>query len=243
MHDEAAPHYEDMINNMMKGHEWLLKELGAVPRIGWHVDPFGHSTANPRLFADMGFDAWMFARISWDDKDQRLKDQSMNFLWRPMKEHFGNQKEIFTAVMQDHYCWSQGMWYDEREDLTNDDPVVDDPRLDDFNADDKVVQFEDYIKDMNDNYRGNHMMVPMGCDFTHANARQAFENMDRFINYFNSHTDENIVLQYSTPGEYLDALHAQDLTWPVKYDDMFPYADNPQDFWTGYFASRMSAKK
>jgi len=145
--------------------------------------------------------------------------------------------------MQDHYCWSQGMWYDEREDLTNDDPVVDDPRLDDFNADDKIVQFEDYIKDMNDNYRGNHMMVPMGCDFTHANARQAFENMDRFINYFNSHTDENIVLQYSTPGEYLDALHAQEITWPVKYDDMFPYADNPQDFWTGYFASRMSAKK
>lgn len=74
MHDEAAPHYEDMINNMMKGQQWLNETLGYVPRIGWHVDPFGHSQTNPRLFADMGFDAWMFARLSWDDKDRRLKD-------------------------------------------------------------------------------------------------------------------------------------------------------------------------
>lgn len=63
MHDEACPHYEDMINNMMKGHEFLKGEFGVVPRIGWHIDPFGHSSANPRLFADMGFEAWLFARL------------------------------------------------------------------------------------------------------------------------------------------------------------------------------------
>ena len=63
MHDEAAPHYEDMINNMWLGHEFLMREFGVKPRIGWHIDPFGHSSANPRLFADMGFDAWMFARL------------------------------------------------------------------------------------------------------------------------------------------------------------------------------------
>lgn len=63
MHDEACTHYEDMINNMMKGHEWALQNLGVKPRIGWHIDPFGHSNANPRLFAEMGFDAWFFARI------------------------------------------------------------------------------------------------------------------------------------------------------------------------------------
>ena len=50
MHDEAVTHYEDMINNMMLGHEYLLKEFGIKPKIGWHIDPFGHSSANPRLF-------------------------------------------------------------------------------------------------------------------------------------------------------------------------------------------------
>ena len=71
MHDEAVPHYEDMINNMIKGHEFLLSEFGVKPRIGWHLDPFGHSNANPRLFADMGFEAWFYARLDWADKDKR----------------------------------------------------------------------------------------------------------------------------------------------------------------------------
>jgi hypothetical protein len=39
----------------------LKNEFGVVPRIGWHVDPFGHSSTNARLFADMGFEAWFFA--------------------------------------------------------------------------------------------------------------------------------------------------------------------------------------
>lgn len=45
MNDEACPHYEDMINNMLIGHKFIKEELGVTPRIGWHVDPFGHSNA------------------------------------------------------------------------------------------------------------------------------------------------------------------------------------------------------
>ena len=74
MHDEACTHYEDQINNMMFGHDFLLKEFGITPRIGWQIDPFGHSTANARLFADMGFDAFFFARIDFQDKAKRLED-------------------------------------------------------------------------------------------------------------------------------------------------------------------------
>jgi len=33
------------------------------------------------------------------------------------------------------------------------------------------------------------------------------------------------------------------LTYPVKYDDMFPYADGDKDYWTGYFTSRANSKK
>jgi hypothetical protein len=51
-----------MIDNMVIGHEFLLAEVGVKPRIGWHIDPFGHSTTNARLFAEMGFDAIYFAR-------------------------------------------------------------------------------------------------------------------------------------------------------------------------------------
>lgn len=133
MHDEATPHYEDMINNMLIGHEFLQKEFNVKPNIGWHVDPFGHSSANPRLFADMGFEAWWFARIDAQDKEQRIKDKSLNYLWRPFSKHFGNQKQLFTGVMKDHYCWAQGFWYDEIS-FFNQEPLIDDEELDTYNA-------------------------------------------------------------------------------------------------------------
>ena len=53
-------------------------------------------------------------------------------------------------------------------------------------------------------YRGNHLMIPMGCDFTYSDA-SAFKSIDRLIEYFNSH-NEDVTLLYSTPGMYLDAL-------------------------------------
>lgn len=68
MHDEACTHYEDMINNMIIGHDFLMREFGVRPRIAWHLDPFGHSNANARLFAEMGFDALFFARLDYQDK-------------------------------------------------------------------------------------------------------------------------------------------------------------------------------
>lgn len=95
---------------------------------------------------------------------------------------------------------------------------------------------------MKDHYRGNHLLIPMGCDFTFANAQINFLSMDRLIEYFNAHVD-NVTLLYSTPGQYLDALIAQNITWPTRYDDMFPYADQQDDYWSGYFSSRANAKK
>ena len=41
--DEACPNYEDMILNMHVGHQFLKKEFGIRPRVGWMIDAFGHS--------------------------------------------------------------------------------------------------------------------------------------------------------------------------------------------------------
>ena len=92
MHDEACPHFEDMINNMLHGHQFLSREFGVKPRVGWHIDPFGHSSANPRLFADMGFDAWVTQRMDKQDKTRRIQDLELEFIWRPMFNHFGKSR-------------------------------------------------------------------------------------------------------------------------------------------------------
>jgi len=54
---------------MMRGHEFLLKTFGIKPTIGWDIDTFGHSAANTRLYAELGFDAIFFSRMDGHEKD------------------------------------------------------------------------------------------------------------------------------------------------------------------------------
>ena len=99
MHDEACPTYEEMISNMMIGHQFALQEFGVTPRVGWQIDPFGHSSTNARLFAEMGFDAFIFARVDYQDREKRLKDKEMQFVWRPEFENLGTESQIFAHVL------------------------------------------------------------------------------------------------------------------------------------------------
>ena len=52
-----------------------------------------------------------------------------------------------------------------------------------------------------------------------------------------------MTLLYSTPSQYIDALKEENIEWPVKYDDMFPYADKDQSYWTGFYTSRPNKKE
>jgi len=62
------------------------------------------------------------------------------------------------------------------------------------------------------------------------------------IDYMNEHYGDKYHFQYSTPGNYVDAVANLNVTWPVKTDDMFPYSDNANGYWTGYFSSRPNDK-
>lgn len=62
------------------------------------------------------------------------------------------------------------------------------------------------------------------------------------ISWINANQSQ-VVLQYSTPSDYLDALNKANIEWPTRYDDLFPYADSKNSYWTGYFSTRLSGKK
>ncbi len=62
------------------------------------------------------------------------------------------------------------------------------------------------------------------------------------INYMNKHYSDKFNFRYSTPSDYVDAIKKYNVSWPTKYDDMFPYSDLPTQYWTGYFTSRANSK-
>ena len=95
---------------------------------------------------------------------------------------------------------------------------------------------------MKGHYLGNHLMIPWGEDFAYGNAHMNFSSYDQLIPYFNDVYDD-ITIMYSTPYMYIDAIKKQNLTYPTKYDDMFPYADQKNEYWSGYFSSRANSKR
>lgn len=51
MHDEAAAHYIDMIDQTTLGHRYIKEQFNVTPRIGWQIDPFGHSAVQAYLLS------------------------------------------------------------------------------------------------------------------------------------------------------------------------------------------------
>ncbi|OQR97299.1 lysosomal alpha-mannosidase [Achlya hypogyna] len=234
MHDEATCHYSVMIDQTAFGHAFLLHEFGVKPRIGWQIDPFGHSsTQGSLLSAGVGFDALYFARMDYQDFEKRKAAKDLEFMWEASPSR---GEKIFTGMMQNHYEAPHGFQFEAYG------PIKDDPLLHDFNVCDEIKSFVDQSLERAAHTKGNHVFWPMGTDFTYQNGLKWFKNMDKLIHYANQEGRVNVL--YSTLGQYTDLkLADKSLQWSVKTDDFFPYADQPNAYWTGYFTSRPALKR
>lgn len=49
--DEACPFYDDIIDQLTLGHQYLNKVFGVIPDIGFNIDNFGHSQAQAQIYS------------------------------------------------------------------------------------------------------------------------------------------------------------------------------------------------
>ncbi|KAK2983332.1 hypothetical protein RJ640_016070, partial [Escallonia rubra] len=237
MHDEAAPHYIDMIDQTTLGHRFIKAEFNITPRIGWQIDPFGHSAVQAYLLgAEVGFDSFFYGRIDYQDRAKRKNEKSLEVIWRGSKS-LGSSAQIFAGAFPEAYEPPDGFYFE----VNDDSPIVqDDINLFDYNVQDRVQDFVNVALAQANITRTNHVMWTMGTDFKYQYAHTWFRNMDKLIHYVNQ--DGRVNALYSTPSIYTDAKYAENNSWPLKKDDFFPYADRVNAYWTGYFTSRPALK-
>ncbi|KAK7290561.1 hypothetical protein RIF29_05069 [Crotalaria pallida] len=237
MHDEATPHYIDLIDQTTLGHQFIKEEFGKTPRVGWQIDPFGHSAVQAYLLgAELGFDSLFFARIDYQDRAKRLKEKTLEVVWQGSRS-LGSSSQIFTGIFPRHYDPPDGFTF-EINDVSP--PIQDDIQLFDYNVQERVNDFVSAALAQANVTKTNHIMWAMGTDFRYQYANSWFRQMDKFIHYVNK--DGRVNALYSTPSIYTDAKCAANEQWPLKIDDFFPYADHPNAYWTGYFTSRPALK-
>ncbi|CAF0769192.1 unnamed protein product [Adineta ricciae] len=242
MNDEASTHYNSIIDQHALGAEFLRDQFGECgrPKIGWQIDPFGHSREQASLFAQMGFDGLFFGRSDYEDYNQRNKTKTMEMLWKA-SANLDRQAWLLTGVLPNQYSPPSSFCFDL---FCDDEPIMDDPRLHDYNVPQRVKAFIDTAHNEAYGFATNHIIMTMGSDFQYENANEWFKNMDKLIKYVNAQqangSDVNVF--YSTPSCYLYALNKADRLWTSKTDDFFPYSHHPHGFWTGYFTSRAALK-
>lgn len=245
MHDEAVPHYIDMVDQQTLGHSYLKDELSVVPVVGWQIDPFGHSATQAALLsAESGFDGLFFGRMDYQDLDNRLKNKAAEWMWRPSFS-LGGDAQVFAGLTGSYggnygppggFCWDVHC---------NDEPMQDDPSLDGYNVDSRVADFVEAARWQANRTRGAHVLFTMGSDFQYEQAEQWFDNMDKLIKYANAASAKTgVTVGYSSMNEYVSAKLAEPgVEYPLYTDDFYPYADGPHMFWTGFFTSRPALKR
>lgn len=211
--DEDDANYEDLIGNFQKGHKWILDEFNTTARVGWNVDPFGHTEGNAALFHDFGFDALFFSRSNAKNVKDRWANRGSHFLWRPFSNHFGKQKEILTGLISDGvqgYGYNKGFTYDDDTDAGQNDEdtgIQDDPTLAGFNAEALIARLVNQVHVVANGTASNeNVMYLYGDDFSWSNAYALYNNLEKMIKYGNLYNKHNITFVMSTPSRYVDAL-------------------------------------
>jgi alpha-mannosidase len=243
-HDEAAAHYAGMVEQTTRGHRFLKKEFDIAPTVGWQVDPFGHSSIQAGLLGSaLGFDAVFFGRADYQDMKKRSQDKELEHLWQgtgagPSVSPSASSTLFTGNFPSGNYGPPPGFWWEWTS--SPDAIIADDPDLKEFNVDERVNTFVQRCYELANVTRGNDIMLTMGSDFHYSNAHVWYKNLDKLIHYVNK--DGRVNVFYSSPEDYVAAKYSYNTTWPVKYDDFFPYADTPHSYWTGYFSSRAASK-
>ena len=147
----------DIISYNHHNFRFLTDTFGECgrPRVAWQIDPFGHSSQQANLFAEMGFDGLFFGRLDYADKEERMRTKSMEMVWLPNKRSY-----LFTGALFHAYSPPPGFCFDS---LCR-DVIMDDERMEDYNFDSKISEFVNYTRYQAESYATDNLIMTMGDD-------------------------------------------------------------------------------
>ena len=253
--DEATPTLVDIIDQHTLGTTSIVNLFGSeyVPKVGWQMDPFGHSNFQPTAYSKMGFDSWFFGRVDVEEFAFRNHSHTLETV----------HANILTGITE-MYQAPPGFHWGYADPNQN-------PEITAENQQERVNEFVNLCMQKKNMYNfpdetTSHIMFTFGDDFEYSNAERWFRNMDNLIEYLN--IDGRVNAFYSTPELYTESRFKQrsgqspssSHGWvtEARNTDWFPYCDGDASFnersgkilvtkahalWTGYFTSRPVLKK
>ncbi|KAI0220195.1 Alpha-mannosidase 2 [Lamellibrachia satsuma] len=252
--DEANPHYFALIDQLIEGHQWLQKELDVKPTNTWSLDPFGYSSTLPYLYKRAGFEHMVVLRVHTDVKEKLVSKKALEFFWRQQWDKQG-RTDIFTQMMPyklyniKHTCGPNQkvcLEFDFRK-IEGEISEATSERIHSMNVDRKAkLLLSQYQKKAN-LFKHNVVLIPLGDDFRYDRSiewDQQFHNYMMLFDYMNKKKEWNVHARFGTLKDYFEEVEKVTTTtsksdiFPSLIGDFFPYTDENNEYWTGYFTTR-----
>ena len=229
--DEANSDLESVTRQIENGHKYLQEEFGiGRVKVGWQIDPFGHSAMTPSLWEKFGYEYLVINRIDTELRDQLRREKSLEFLWKGA--NIGTTNGIFTHVLYEHY----------------DPPEMLNPQnsaqclrgnYDNSKVENCAQKLKEYATKHGSAYRTDKVMILYGDDFTYMNwdqAKQMYEKAEKLRDYINSGKLGDITMKIATASEYFEAVKQASPIVPLYKGDFFPYVTSGY-YWTGFYTT------
>ncbi|CDW88482.1 glycosyl hydrolases family 38 protein [Stylonychia lemnae] len=245
--DEACPLYFDLLQNIKRGHDFLNKTFGVIPKMAWHADSFGHSSQTAKLFKELGFEGLFLGRMNDQYRDNMISTKNMAFIWNPTFEGLDSEYRahdgIYTHITHNMYhppcdigigssilVQSYDLYEFIRSNLKVDGEI-------------KIIQC---IEEFAQGYKTQNIMMMFGDDFAFSDAGTTFDFLDKFTQKINQVTTR-YTFKYSTFSKYLkdlkEELKFRKLKLNPYYGDFMPLKmAHFEHYWNGYYTSRPNLK-
>jgi hypothetical protein len=252
--DEANSELYAMEIQLQEGHDWIRQTFGDahVPKHGWSIDPFGYSPTMAYLLQKYGFKAMLIQRVHYAVKKELAQRRHLEFYWRQTWEDAttAGTHDIFTHVMPffsydvPHTCGPDPSVCCQFDFQRTTCPWLKAPQtITSKNVAERAMLLLDQYRKKAALYRSNVVLAPLGDDFRYLTAQEAeaqYTNYQAIFDYVNANLP-NVKMQFGTLSDYFDAVVGSFDT-PILQGSFFTYSDIDQDYWSGYFTSRVSDK-
>ena len=99
MNDQATPLYQDIMEQLRYGLQFLYEEFNYTTKTAWYLDSFGLSSGNTHILSSLDYNFLITERIFYEEIKRMKKDKKIEFYWKGFSNENTGRKIMLRSYL------------------------------------------------------------------------------------------------------------------------------------------------